>query len=341
MKPELSIVIPVYNHPDELCAMIDSIIANSYQPWELLLIDDGSDKQTIVREQEYAKKDPRIKLVERNQLPKGAQTCRNMGLQLAQGEFLIWFDSDDIISDECLKNRVASIKSHPELDFMVFPSGVVENDKIVSGPHIRNMGFRILPDDLSLFAQRFLPFTVWTNIYRVDSLHKFGMNWDVNLLSLQDSDFNIQALLRGMKFDYAQVPIDYYYRINYSSNTIASNIVSKKHQKSHAYWIEKTFQQIQSKYNHRYDYYIYLGALKLFHYSCEKKYDDGFSRMISKIIMNYSKKWGIICNVQFFVIKLFSCLMPYVLSLKFAFFNYYKNQKSMIKKKRILMASAY
>ena len=102
--------------------MIDSIKCNTYDNWELLAIDDGSEESTISLLQRYAQEDSRIRLICRSRLPKGAPTCRNIGIDEAQGKYLVFFDSDDYITPDCLGQRVQSIEAHPELDFMVFPS---------------------------------------------------------------------------------------------------------------------------------------------------------------------------------------------------------------------------
>ena len=128
MDITLSIVMPVFNHPNELKQMIDSILANSYSDWELLAVDDGSQAETLSVLREYEILDKRIRLIQRTELPKGAQTCRNIGLREARGKYIIFFDSDDYITPDCLETRVQSLSARKDLDFMVFPSGVVENN---------------------------------------------------------------------------------------------------------------------------------------------------------------------------------------------------------------------
>ena len=70
-KPTLSIIMPTFNHEEELAVMIDSIKCNTYDNWELLAIDDGSEESTISLLQRYAQEDSRIRLICRSRLPKG------------------------------------------------------------------------------------------------------------------------------------------------------------------------------------------------------------------------------------------------------------------------------
>ena len=91
----ISIIVPVYNVEKYLYRCIDSILAQTYTDFELLLIDDGSkDKSGLICD-EYAKKDSRIKVFHKEN--GGVSTARNIGLQYAQGEWLAFIDADDYV----------------------------------------------------------------------------------------------------------------------------------------------------------------------------------------------------------------------------------------------------
>jgi len=120
VQPKVSIVTPVYNRADVVRQTIDSITAQSYRNWELLLVDDGStdDLESVVAP---LTGDPRIRFVRRDRNPKGASTCRNIGAHLAAGDYLVFLDSDDMMESHCLAQRVAVMEANPELDLAVFP----------------------------------------------------------------------------------------------------------------------------------------------------------------------------------------------------------------------------
>ena len=100
--PLLSIVIPVFNHPNLVKVMIDSILLNVFTDWELLVVDDGSDAFTLSFLNDLTRDDSRICLLHRGEKPKGAVTCRNIGMDAAQGSYIVFFDSDDYITPQCL-----------------------------------------------------------------------------------------------------------------------------------------------------------------------------------------------------------------------------------------------
>lgn len=260
----LSIIMPVFNHRDDVATMIDSILANDYADWELLAVDDGSAPDTKDMLNGYAQKDSRIRVVCRDRQPKGAQTCRNIGLDTACGEYAVFFDSDDYITPYCLRQRVETIAAHPECDFMVFPSGIYQADRFlaIASPYV--YGYNIYKDDIAQFASRQLPFIVWNNIYRTSALRKSGVRWDENLLSLQDADFNISAIASGMKYKYADdARPDYGYRTG-SVSSVSKNIMGNSHIQSHLYANGKMYDVVSGFCGRRYNGSLFCGTLNLY-----------------------------------------------------------------------------
>ena len=93
--PCISIIVPVYNAREYLYRCIDSIIAQTLQSWELLLIDDGSTDESGDICDDYAEKDKRIRVV--HQQNAGVSAARNTGLAVARGKYIGFVDSDDWI----------------------------------------------------------------------------------------------------------------------------------------------------------------------------------------------------------------------------------------------------
>lgn len=288
-RPELTIVMPFFNKKKLVDKMIDSIRANSYTDWELLAIDDGSDEETIKYLDHHALDDNRVRFIHRLKEPKGAQTCRNMGMDMAKGEFIVFFDSDDYITPGCLETRISKIKNNPDLDFVVFPSGTIENNEFSSKPSRHSYGYRIFKDDIAAFASRNLPFIVWNNIYRLSSLKSRKLYWDIKLSSLQDADFNLRAILSGLKYDYASASPDYGYRICQKSN-VSSSIARSNSNESNLYATKNFYKQIQSKYGHKYDRELYLGAFRILNGMSYKGIDVSYGEALCKLIGQYDEK---------------------------------------------------
>lgn len=111
--PLVSIIIPTYNRAHLIGETLDSVLAQTYTHWECLITDDGSTDNSIEIIQEYVNKDTRFKLFTRptNRL-KGANACRNIGLENATGEYIVFFDSDDLMTPDHLEVKIKGIIEH-------------------------------------------------------------------------------------------------------------------------------------------------------------------------------------------------------------------------------------
>lgn len=109
---KVTVFIAVYNGEPFLAETIESVFAQTYRDFELLVVDDCSTDRTadILR----AIDDPRLR-VERNERNRGRTYTRNRGLQLARGEFLAVLDADDLCEPERLAKSVAFLESNPEV----------------------------------------------------------------------------------------------------------------------------------------------------------------------------------------------------------------------------------
>lgn len=100
MQPAFSIIVPVYNAESTLQRCVDSILAQTFEDFELILINDGSKDQSGDICDEYAAKDSRVKTVHKTN--GGVSSARNAGLRIAQGEYIAFIDSDDYIDNDYL-----------------------------------------------------------------------------------------------------------------------------------------------------------------------------------------------------------------------------------------------
>ncbi len=108
-KPFFSIIVPIYNVENYLAECLDSILAQTYTDFELLLINDGStDKSGEIAEQ-YANKDEKISYI--TQVNAGLSGARNKGLQLAKGEYIVFVDSDDRLKKDALAYYAEHLKN--------------------------------------------------------------------------------------------------------------------------------------------------------------------------------------------------------------------------------------
>ena len=114
----VSIIIPVFNRAPYLEELLDSIQQQTYHNWEVILVDDGSTDGSIEMASRFASIHSSIRAVCRShELPKGANTCRNIGLELSKGDYVLFFDSDDVMHPEKLERQV-HLLDQSNLDFV-------------------------------------------------------------------------------------------------------------------------------------------------------------------------------------------------------------------------------
>ena len=101
MNIEFSIIVPIYNSEQLLSNCIDSILAQTFTDFELILVDDGSTDRSGKICEEYAEKDLRIKVL--HTCNQGVSMARNLGLSVAQGKYINFIDSDDWVAPNCLE----------------------------------------------------------------------------------------------------------------------------------------------------------------------------------------------------------------------------------------------
>jgi len=111
--PPVSIGVPVYNGERYLAETLDSILAQTFGDFELILSDNASTDRTEAICREYARRDPRIRYY-RNDRNLGAAPNYNRVFRLSRGEFFKWASSDDVLAPEYLRKCVEALRSRPE-----------------------------------------------------------------------------------------------------------------------------------------------------------------------------------------------------------------------------------
>lgn len=106
--PKISVIVPIYKVEQYLSCCIDSILAQTYKDFELILIDDGSPDNCGSICDGYAEKDERIIVIHQNN--QGLSGARNSGMDIARGEFITFIDSDDVVTEDYLEELLRAIE---------------------------------------------------------------------------------------------------------------------------------------------------------------------------------------------------------------------------------------
>lgn len=110
MEKVISVIVPVYNVDSYLPQCMDSILSQSYEALEVILIDDGSTDGSGALCDAYEKKDPRVRVI--HQKNGGAASAKNAGLRIATGEYLTFVDSDDFLEPGAYLFMVSTLESY-------------------------------------------------------------------------------------------------------------------------------------------------------------------------------------------------------------------------------------
>lgn len=111
MKPETTIITPVYNAEKFLTETLESIYEQSYTDWEAILINDNSSDSSLEIAQSFAKRDSRFQVINRNE-SGGAAKARNEGIRQAKGRYIAFLDSDDVWLPNKLDKQIAYMKTN-------------------------------------------------------------------------------------------------------------------------------------------------------------------------------------------------------------------------------------
>ncbi len=178
-KPYFTIVTPVYNREKLIKKAISSVTEQSFTDWEYIVVDDGSNDNTWNLLRNYCSCNSRIIALKRDRAPKGAQTCRNIGMKTAKGSYLIFLDSDDMLEPFCLEQRYKFIEENKSFDLAVFPK--------------KNLEKNSKDDFLKLFLSYKLPLQTTDSLWLKKYLIKIG-GFNEKLIRYQDVELSIRAL---------------------------------------------------------------------------------------------------------------------------------------------------
>ena len=226
--PTLSIIIPVYNAEQYLEACINSVLANNFKDYEIIVIDDGSKDGTGDLCDKLAEKHSNICVFHTQN--QGLSAARNLGLDKAKGKFIGFVDADDVIAPDMFNDMVNSMTESVQLSMCDFHRCKRED---ISG--ILKTGSRtVFHLNQAETAKRICcgnvgPY-VWNKLYIKEILDQNQIRFITNIYGAEDQFFNIDYILHCKKTAYIKKKM-YGYIITEGSimNSFRKNRVVDKH----------------------------------------------------------------------------------------------------------------
>lgn len=251
---KITVIMPVYNVENYLSQAIESVIYQTYENLEIILIDDGSTDQSGNICDKYAQIDTRIEVI--HQENKGLSGARNSGLEVATGEYIMFIDSDDIFpKDACEKmlryiqekdaDYVVGNYTNMSEDGTIWDKPIFDTDKYVE--------FRLSIED---YTHSFYTMNsgVWNKIFKKSFLDKINIRF-VERVPAEDAIFTTYCFMKAEKVYYTP-EIVYHYRLRYSES------ISTNGSKKYFLGINKAYRIIYQNFkeNNHLDFYRFYYA---------------------------------------------------------------------------------
>lgn len=262
---KVSVIMPCYNDGKYIMEAIDSIVKQTYQNWELIIVDDGSDDEETKRIINEIQ-NPKIKVFHTEHLRPAV--ARNYGIQKAEGTYILPVDSDDRIHEEYMEKAVKMIESNPRIG-VVYCKAELFGEKSGSW-NLPDYSFKHMLLDNIVFVTALFYKSDWEKVGGFNTSMAQGM---------EDYDFWLSIL--GLEREICQIPeVLFYYRIKPVSRTtnFQDNCVQVQNTYQQIYYNHKEFYQ-----KHYDEYALVLRDALIEQIFIRRKYEERWEK-ISKMV---------------------------------------------------------
>lgn len=210
----VSVIVPVYQVEAYLPRCLDSILAQTFSDYELILVDDGTRDGCPAIMQAYARRDGRIRQIHKEN--GGLSSARNAGLDAARGEYIAFLDSDDYAAPQWLEETVRAAEETGAQQVLYNYALVVDGQ--AQGPYLRFESETIDVDRLGLahyFYRYWMPYRhgqeAWSKLYRRSVIEENGLRFAPNdEIFAEDTLFSAQYLMHTHTIAALNTPYVYY-----------------------------------------------------------------------------------------------------------------------------------
>ena len=263
-QPQVSIIVPVYNVENYIERCLNSLVNQTFKDIEIITINDGSTDKSLELLNKYAKEDIRISVIDLGD--EGVSYCRNLGIEKANGKYIMFVDSDDWIDSSMVEvmykkaeenkldlvmcSYIREFKDHSKEKIFNLPQEIIYKDNEVKNELLRKLVGPI-KEELSNPEMLDALGTVWGKLYRADILKENKIKFvDLKEIgSAEDTLFNIFTFNYLKKLMFLNKPMYHYWRDNLKSVTSQYNPKLKEQRKVFFKYIsdfirENNFEQV-------------------------------------------------------------------------------------------------
>lgn len=227
-ESKVSIIMPAYNAARTLKSSVESVINQTYNDWELIIIDDGSTDETGIIGKEYEESDERIILLSLYQ-NCGLSIARNRGVDKSTGYFIAFLDSDDIWLPDKLKMQIVYHRSNPKIGLSHTRYSYFDGENNILKRGWRRVIDMAFKKEKSIISTLYYKNTVGilTVMLKREIFLKVG-GFDPLLKTFEDWDLWIRIAEIGVDFGYIPISLSLY-RINPSGITNQTGLYKKSY----------------------------------------------------------------------------------------------------------------
>jgi len=187
LRPFFSIVVPTFNRENQILRTINGVIRQRFSSWELIIVDDGSTDNTLDVVRSFSTNDNRVRVISRPpNRPKGANACRNIGIENAKADYIAFLDSDDFWQPAWL-DHVYKFANNRRVDG-IYSNGVIDDGHTKRGVSSRQIQSEESALDFLMSSDVFTQ----TSTFVVKTECAIEVKFDENLQRHQDLDFFIR-----------------------------------------------------------------------------------------------------------------------------------------------------
>lgn len=265
----LSVIIPVYNCEHFIDKCILSLLNQSYQDYEIVIVDDGSTDTSLLKVKTLlAEWGNRIIISLEN---GGVSRARNVGIQCAKGEWIAFIDSDDFLAPDYLEKMMkANSGCDLVISGMFFMNGDIENHHVFPPEDVWTI------DDLRQDKASYLDYTTSAcgRVYRKEIIDNNNIQFDETMITAEDRDFNIEYISKAEKIRFIHYA-GYYYQTTHEGSLSKAFLCEGLHREI-LYW-NKMYRLLEGTNEnylaHRLYYFITDTTSKLLQ---RKDFSDAF-----------------------------------------------------------------
>lgn len=279
MKPEISIIVPFYNINSLLLKRcLDSVLRQSFTNFEIIVVNDGSNKDYLDVQSEYTKKDTRVVFI--NNEHGGVSKARNTGIELAKGKYIAFVDADDFIEESYLN---------------LLYKGIQDCDLVIAGVLIQNFPTVNSLEDRKLFFSQpsiyrglqYINFC-WNKLYKTQIIKDNNIKFDENIKLGEDALFLYEYFkyctsIRSIKdavYNYEKNNNSAVNKYDENFWNYEQNVIQKQWDLFHQYPLSESEEQVML-------FYLYRKFKLAFYYYIDREPNKQKKKIMIKNIISH------------------------------------------------------